>query len=84
MGGVEPKDRQQEETEGKVQFHSRLWNAPPIFESSQPEDSYVGDLPYHLAHVADEETASEKSPALDNRVKEVLEPGFETRSELCF
>ena len=52
----------------------------PIFESSQPEDSYVGDLPYHLAHVADEETASEKSPALDNRVSEVLEPGFETRS----
>ena len=52
----------------------------PIFESSQLEDSYVGDLPYNLVHVADEETASEKSSALDNIGSDVLEPGFETRS----
>ena len=51
-----------------------------ISESSQLEDSYVGDLPYHLAHVADEETASKKSSALNNIASEVVEPGFETRS----
>ena len=53
---AELKARQQQETEGKLQFHSRLtlmaqvlapcWNQMHvrIFESSQLEGSYVGDL----------------------------------------
>ena len=52
------KDRQQLETKGKLQFHSRLmlmaqvlvpcWNQMHvrIFESSQLEGLYVGDLLY--------------------------------------
>ena len=53
---VELKDRQQQETEGKLQFHSRLtlmaqvlgpcWNQMHVLisESLQLEGSYVGDL----------------------------------------
>ena len=53
---AEQKDRQQQETEGKLQFHSCLmlmaqvlvpcWNQMyvPIFESSQLEGLYIRDL----------------------------------------
>ena len=55
---VEMKDHQKQETEGELQFHSRLtwvarnlvpcWNQMHIciFESLQLEGSYVGDLVY--------------------------------------
>ena len=56
MGDEEQKDHQQQEMEGMLQFHSRLtlmaqvpvpcWNQMHIciFESSQLEGSYVGNL----------------------------------------
>ena len=56
MGDEELKDHQQQEMEGKLQFHSHLtlmaqvlvpcWNQMHIciFESSQLEGSYVGNL----------------------------------------
>ena len=43
---VEPKDSQQQETEGTLQLHSGGSDGKhfeSIFESLQPEGSYVGD-----------------------------------------
>ena len=43
---VEPKDGQQQETEGTLQLHSGGSDGKhfeSIFESLQPEGSYVGD-----------------------------------------
>ena len=45
---LEWKGHQQQETEGNLQFHSRLTLMQctfVIFESSKLEGSYVGDLP---------------------------------------
>ena len=49
---VELKDHQQQETEGKLQFHSRLMLMEHvcIFESSQLEGLYVGDLLYNTPY----------------------------------